>query len=392
MQDKFVSILTLYFYTRDINFTNSLHLVFLIPEYHKHLLNEIASIVKASNIQNQYKIQEFITKFKPDYGMSRMERIYNDDREYLIEEKIENIISLDIAILEFISSVPERIEQNSFQLPRNADIPYLIGEYMGLKEKQIVSKISYAYELIHNKNYNTSFQKIDIIQDVTFNNNKYLTRVEEEKVKDLTEAEEHDYYLLIDFLNHFFENSQNRNYRTMNSSNLPTYLSYVVEVRQILYAMASTFAIDNSVHRELSNYFYKENPELDQNEMFEGLKRKYLSHMTLRESIKYSNKIMTLLVSFMLIEESNDVNNIIDEMPKNILEYRNQFILILNRMIEQYIAYTLFKVSTGGYIIKYSTLPLIDVPSFDAAKRPISHLIYILQYALNFIPFLSGTL
>lgn len=392
MQKKFISIVALYLYTQQDNYENLLHLVFAVPDYPQNLLNEINLVVKAANTQAQYVLEKQMKILKPTYGDALIEKISLKDREFAIEEKVENIVALDIAILKFISSVPDRIEQNSFQLPQNADVPYLIGEYISIREKQMVSRISRAYELFRGTEFSDSFQLVPKIPTVVFNNNKYLTRVEKNEVVQLNKQEEHDYYLLINFLNHFFENSNNRQLSAaMNTSSLPSYLTYSADLRQILYMMASTFDSTGTVHKNLTNFFYNIDPNLDQSETFEGPKRKLLSQMTMRESVKNTNNILSLFVTFMLVEENNDINQVEESLPQNIIEYRNQFILILNRMIEHLIKYMLYKGRNKKGKMKYSTLPLIETPPFDPQKRPISYLLYIIQYALNFAPFLSSS-
>lgn len=400
MQNKFISILTLYAYTQMKNFESQIHLVFLMEDYPDFLLNEINSLLKAASLEKQYNFSDKIGLVVDNCGRRLKQNIIQQpslaELEKSIENNVENIIALDIALLKFIHSVPDRIEQNSFKLPQNADVPYLMNEYLSIKEKQVISKISKSYELYQLADFNSSFVQIKKLDNVIFNNNLYLTRIKKKKLKEVTGDDverEHDYRLLVDFCEKFFENSKYRSISDVNPFNIPGEILKVnIDLRQILYTMASVFSSSSETHRFITQFFYDVDPTVDQNENTKA-KRTQLSVMTIRECTQYATKIMILIIYFMFIEENNIISdNINQQLPKLLEEYRNQIILCLSHMINHLVEYIDFKAKFKENKIRYSTLPLIDVKNFDSKNQPITHLIYLLQYTLNFAPFLCNSI
>lgn len=398
MTKKFISILSLYFYVKRKNFENDIHLIFFNYGYAEMLLNEIDSISKASHIQSQYMIQDKVRLVQPNYGKTSMEAASISEREAAIEEKVENIISLDIALLKFISSVPEIIEKNSFKLPKNADMPYLVNEYKIIKEQRIMQIISKSLDLYSSAEFVDSYRAIGKLESVEFNNQMYTSRFDQNIMEHGSENNIHNHILMINFFNMFFENSKYRTVSEINSQTFPrSLLNFSVDLRQTLYAMSSMFSVTEKTHTFITNFFNKSgaNNALDQNENLKA-KRPTLSVMTRREASTYANRFMVLVVYFMFIEENNDLNSNNDKLPPFIEEYRNQFILVMNRILEHLIEYIQFKVYSSridGNINEqtiFSQLPLIDIDNLDPNKRPITNIVYAIQYALNFAPFLCN--
>lgn len=419
-QSRCISIFALYNYAMMQDFEQQLHLVFLVEDYPQFLLNEVNCLLKAESIQKQYVLTDKIRLLHKDFGRkySIGDSVTLSVREQQIEQKVENIMALDIALLKFIESVPDRIEQNSFKLPQNADVPYLVGEYMSIKEKQIVSKISKALDLYNTAEFSDSFEPIAKLETVVFNNTLYLTRINESELQRLTQNNDdfkHDYRLLVEFCDEFFKSSENRSIAEMRADQIPWKLTnFGVDTQQILIAMASVFSPDNDTYYRLKMFFANNDPTIDQDNSVKSAKRRMLSIRSLRESALYSNKIMILTLYFMFMEENDELleqappaeSSELDKsktkrkrkssaassrLPRNVEEYRNQFIIVLNRMIQHLLEYTQFKAASKDYKIRYSQLPIIDMHGLDAKKRPITSLIYVMQYALNFAPFLCST-
>ncbi|CAD6995462.1 unnamed protein product [Ceratitis capitata] len=76
----------------------------------------------AANNNNSSGSGRHISLLHPEFGTEKMEKVSVQDRGKAVEEKVKNIISIDIAILDFISKLPDLIVTNSFQLPQNADV------------------------------------------------------------------------------------------------------------------------------------------------------------------------------------------------------------------------------------------------------------------------------
>lgn len=395
MKNKFISIVSLCLYTQIPDFENQLHLVFLIEDYPKQLLNQINCLVKAENIHMQYMFEDKIKLIDKEYGKNKLNQLSLSQYEKSIENKIESIMTLDIELLRFISTVPDRIENNSFKLPKNADVSYLMNEYIMIKEKQIISKINKAYNLSKLAQFNSNFVELHKLSNVTFNNERYLSRVK--KVKKDQEIDniddEHDYILLLDFISIFFEN---KSYRTIDEKQLlKADLLVNLDARQISYAMASMFSTDQKIHQKISLFFSNDilNEEINNDTSKRKKTSMLISKMTLRECKSYANRIMVIIVYFMLLEKHNKVsNNNFIKIPKYLENYRNQLIIILNRMIKHLIEYIQFKATSDKYKIVYSVLPLIQIKNIDPKKEPITEFIHILQYTLNFASFLCNSL
>lgn len=392
MTSKCLSILSLVLYTQQPNYENLLHLLFATPDYCDFVLNEVNSLIKASNLQSQYVLEREIKLVQPSFGTMQMEKATIKEREDAIEEKVENIMAMDIAILKFISTVPEYVEKNSFYLPKNVDVPYLVNELLTFQERQKITVISNAYEIYQNAQFNTSYQVIPKIDTVVFNNELFLSRIRKDKMeKHTTDFEmEHDYRLLVNFCNLFFENSRNRSFTHITALKISQHITFTPDLRQVLYAMSSTFSADERVHRSVSQFFNKS--ALDNNKNF-TTKRARLTTMTLRKCHQYTNNILILIIYFMVIEDNNDVDNNGDPLPPNVEDYRNQLMYILSRMLEHLLEYIKFKArDIENYKIKYSQLPLNNIPGLSESTRPITFIMYNLQYALNFAPFLFQSL
>ncbi|WBR61467.1 hypothetical protein [Drosophila suzukii associated hytrosavirus 1] len=390
-----ISLVSLYLYTQKPDFDKQLHLVFLVEDFPDFLLNETNCLLKAESIQQQYVLTDTIRMLNTNFGRESIEIMRLEEREKLIEEKVENIMALDIALLKFIESVPERIEQNSFKLPQNADVPYLVGEYMSIKEKQIVSKISKAMDLYNTAEFNENFIPLPKFQHVLFNNLSYTSRVVENHVIESAGNDiqlQHEYRLLVNFADEFFKSSKIREMIELEESAFNwDKMNTGIELRQTLFALASMFSESKETHDYINRFFGHKDNDIDREEKVNA-KHANLSSMSLRSCYLYSTKFMILTLYFMFLEENAEKNQSKCEIKNNIEEFRNQLILILTRMIEHLIEYIQFKAASNKYKVYYSQLPLIDIENLDAKKRPITSLMYIMQYALNFAPFLCNSI
>lgn len=387
MTQKGISILSLYWYTQREGFENQIHLTFLIDDYYLQLENEVNSISLAANIQLKYLLESKIKLISKDF---RAKSEFLDttviECEKLIRNRVENIMSLDIALLKFIASVPDLIKSNSFNLPQDADETYLMREYMTIKERQIITKISNAYELSQMTNLNDLLKPIIKLESVVFDNQRYLTRVSNSKLREISAEDEmlkKDYISLIDFASRFFENSKNRT--ISDTANLPEHLTrYGLDIRQTMYAMSSSFALTSDTHRNISNFFTGQ----IKNDHAQT-KRKKTSHMSLRECSLYTNNFMVLVVYLIMLEEYQKLD---DGIGTQIEQYHRQIILILNSMIEQLLEYIQYNSVMKKKVIQYSQLPLLNIDNLATHENSVLKLIYILQYILNFAPFLFYTI
>lgn len=405
-----LSIITLYNYVHTEGYEHQLHLVFMVDGLAAMLLNETNLLLKAATMDRQYVLAEQMQLIEPKFGDREIEVVSLRERELAIEEKVENIISLDLALLRFVGTLPDLVERNSFKLPTNVDADYLIGEYMTIKEKQIVLKISKALELYNLADFNDAFEAIPKLDRVVFNNDNYTSRLPDSNKVDAStmttsSALEHEYRLLIDFCDLFFGSSSLRS--VANAENIPTadILNIGVDVRQVLYAMSSMFATDEeNTNRRLKLFFEYGSADAidDMDTTLDSSKRLNSTNRSLRESRNYSNKFLILLIYFLSFEEDteddeDDEDNV--RMPRYVEELRNQCVLTLTRMLEHLLEYIQFKSSDPKYKIKFSRLPLCSNRNCEgdmddasvSQRRPISVLIKSLQYALNFGSFVSST-
>lgn len=395
IQQKFISIFSLYNYTQNENFYRQLHLVFLIEDFPEILLNETNAIIKAASCQQQYLFTDHIKLLNGTFGEKRIETMTLRQREASIETKVENIIALDIALLKFIASVPERIEQNSFKLPRNVDKSYMMNEYMTIMERQIILKISQALKEYQQINVDEIYTPAKKLRFFEFQDTAYIKQLpSEEKLNRLTQNQDElysDYLKLNQFVTTVFKNSNIRSMMDGNSQYIQEALPSSIDTRQVLYSMTLMF-----MYTENRNYMttlrdaFQTTPDIDQDESQRGSsKRRKFQFQTQREAEIYIYKIIVLLVHFMYVEEQYpnvDINTILQQ---NLIDVRNQLILILTRMIDHLLMYIQFKNKKDhSKKLVYSKLPIRDTRELNATNQQITFLLYVLQYTLNFAPFL----
>lgn len=370
-----LSILTLYNYVHTENFEKQIHLIFLVEGLPEMVLDEVNMILKAGTMDRQYHLTKQIHMFEPNFGSESIEIVSLRERELAIEEKVENIMALDIGLIKFVATVPGLIEKNSFKLPTNVDSDYLIGEYMSIKEKQVMHKISKALDLYNKVDFSVETHMVKKHETVIFDNDNYTERKPENIQCD------HEYELLINFINLFFSNNKTRNLLLPDEFELPTELLLIgIDIRQVLYSMASMYSPNDEMNRNLRDFF-RGNSEIDNEEEERApKKRRNALYRSLRESYNYSHKILILLLFFMVKEEAGETNFV-----DYIAEIRNQLILTLGRMLEHLISYIQFKSRDENYKIKFSRMPLSKFPSDD---MPLSKVFNSIQYALNFLPFI----
>lgn len=377
-----LSVLCLYNYVFLDGFENNLHLVFCVENLPELLLNQTICLLKAASIQNQYVISEQIRMFRPDFATCPLTGENLHIIENRIHNTIENIMAMDIALLKYVATVPEQIEKHSYKFPRNVDIAYLMGEYTSAKEKQIIYKISKALKLYEMSKFNDNFQQTYKLNGIKFDNTNYTSRLSSMD-DDLIKL--HDSKLLIEFSENFFKNKKIQSLRDVTTGNIPKQLLHLsVEIRETLFALSSVFSMSNDTNRQLRIFFegskyFKEST----------LKKAKSIQLTYRESYTYSMKFMTLVLYFTLIEENRYRNNIDDVMPDELLQLRNQFIIILTRMLEHIVDYIQYQSNIKSKIT-YSMLPIIS--GFDDLKNmPITTLLFTMQYTLNFASFLINS-
>lgn len=388
-----LSVMTLYNYVMMDGYESQLHLVFCIKNLPELLLAETISILKAESIQKQYVLTDSIRHLSPDFAKQLVKHENLEIRERRITDCVENIIALDIAILKYIEQIPDIVAKHSFKVPQNADFSYLMGEYKTIKEKQIIAKISKALNLYDISKFNDMYEETPKLKHILFDNTKYTSRVP--SVVDLYTNNgdpilTHDYALLVDFVDYFVKNQKVRSLEDIKSSTIPAdLLNISLDVRQVLYALASVFSASDSTNLQLRLFFEdKVNTAVDCDESEISKKRMFIMNRSNRESTKYANTFMMLLVYFTLIEDNIYRKKVVDVMPRHIHELYNQFIIVLIRMIEHLLEYIQFRALTNSNKVLYSRLPIIVDGYADLKNMPITNLMFTLQYTLNFAPFL----
>lgn len=409
IKTSFISIITLYNYTQMNKFEEQCHLIFLLEDFPEVVLAQVNAILKAESIDKQYQFADKISLMTPEFG-TKVGSFQTNVQLYeqRIEQKVKQIMEIDLALLKFIASVPERIEQNSFKLPVNVDIPYLVGEYMSIKEKQIVAKISKALELQNISVINSAFEMAPKLEKCIFDNTQYTARTPAAaRLNQLTDNGNpqlmHDYQLLVDFCDIFFNNERVRTTLTeRNISQIPAqFLTIGIDIRQVLSSLASMYSPTDEQNRNIRNFFSdgggrsnEDGMQVDDIDGDESVKatskrrRRFISRSR-RESTIYAHKIMVLLVYFICLEDSTDPDWL-SKIPLPIREFRAQLVITLNRMIEHLLEYIQFKANSDAYKIVFSRLPLVrpNEPFNTGNNRFITHMMYVLQYALNYAAFL----
>lgn len=392
MSQRCISIVTLSCYTLMKDFDKQSHLIFLANNYANSLLNEIEMLQRSTRIENQHRLDEQVQLLDPDFKKTNF-RYTISEMEQSIKDTIRDIMQVDIDILKFIRAVPDQIVRHAYQLPSNYNNTYLVKDYNLFKEERIITTLSKTLQVYENAQFDENFIQVEKLSEVYFNNNQYTSRLlTTTKNMDQNINVNFEYHLLVDFCDKFFHDKAITKIRDITSNKIPTdFLRSTIEIRQILYVMQTTFSSDVKTNGRIKAFFRgDENVDVDIDESVRSVKRPNLMDKSLRESKIQTFNFMALLVYLMSIEENNDVLINHDKLPKFIEEYKNQAILTLNRMIEHLLEYIQFQSKTNRKIL-YSKLPLVNIKLLDARVRPITQLIYMLQYALNYAPFLFTT-
>lgn len=385
---EFISILTLYFYTRNINYANEIHLIFIIEDYPEMLLNGTNLILKAQSIQNQYYLSDKIKLIDNNFGNFDIDIVSVRDRELAIEEKIENIMALDIALLKFISSVPDIIEQNSFKLPGNVTTDYLLHEYLSVKERQIVTKLSKTFDKYSVKDAISIFSALPKTQTLQFIHNENMLQVQRDRYQESENEEDEldrNNILFIDYYNNFIDTCNIRSSCNLSSQ---LHINITIELRQVLFAMISTFSSNRMIYKQLKKIFIDDSNNIDRDNSSKFAKKQnIITDMTIDQCRMYSFDFMILVVYFMTLESNREILN------REMTEKRNQLILILSRMFDHLLEYIDFKSQHENTSnIFYSELPIIENNIDQLENKPITFIIHMLQYALNFAPFISNAI
>lgn len=365
---KWISVLSLFLYTRRIDFYKELHLVFLVDGLPDILFNELMALTKAGTMQLQYKLTEKAQLLDKDFGKGEMEIVTIRDREEVIKEKVENIMALDIAMLQFIKNVPEHMEKNAFQIPKNADTLHLVGELKTMHENKILNILDGAEEVFRENELNSSLSAIPKLQAVTFNN-KCMVRVitTNDDYKDLNVEEKHEYDMLINFIN-FFKIFQQQFPKNLKDSPLAT-----CTVDEILTAFASSLPVTEIPHRCLSqldnentNKSAAATTTTDTDEGPSVKKANTRSVNSIRLNRILCQNFMSLIVIFIMQEKK-----LLDEelrldllFTTDMLKLRNNIIRILGEMLNKLIEYLQYRSIDDNYIIFETEETLLPEPSF----------------------------
>lgn len=379
-----ISILTLFFYTRNQKFLQQIHLIFLIDnEFPRTVLDSINLILRAQTIQNQYNFANKITLLDENFGDTELAVTSVRSRELAIEEKIENIMALDIAILEFIASVPKLVERNSFKLPGNFSVDYLVSELVSVNERQIISRLAKTFDIYEAADVCNMFEPL--VLNTSFGGERTTKRY---RHRDGDEDDlEHNKVQFTRFWS-IFSNQGGGDDDEIPGEDM------TIELRQLLFAMATLFSADSErVHAQLRDMFLR--VDIDREHSVKATKRKLLGNiindMSVEQSRVYAGRAMFLIVHFMTSEDNGEP---IDERLR---DQRNQILLLLSRFLDHLLEYIEFRVNAAvdsgvpSTKIPYSKLPIAE-ENFDPKDKPVTFLVHMIQYALNFAPFLSHTI
>lgn len=362
----------------------------MVSDYSESLLNETIAIMKASNIQNQYSIAKKVKLFAPEFGATRMPQMPLREREDAIDETIENIISLDIATLKFISTVPDQVQNNSHNFPVNAaSSGHLMNECMRYRECGVIFAVCKAVKLYELAPYNDYFEVVPKIDAVTFNNTTFLDRTFDGETTATTTAA-FEKASLLDFLEDFYKTSVSSPERRLET--LENLLNFEMDFRRIMYAFTIMFARDTQVHTDLTAFMLK-NESIGTEKSQRGKRRKPL-RLTTREGKVASKRYMQVIVLFMLLEKNMENGDIPrDKVSSVILRKYNELLAVLLQMLNDLVEYIQYKNENPElYKALYSQLPLITEPFKASQGSPVTHMIFMLQYALNFATFISKPL
>lgn len=394
--EESLSILSLYMYTRNINYAKQLHLVFCMENYPELLLDGINLILKAQSMQNQYFLMNSIKTVAEDFGNIEIDVMSVRDLELIIEEKTEHIMAMDIALLKFIASVPEIIEENSFKLPGNVSVDYLVGEYLSVGEHRIVTRLAKTFDLYTSADACSRFETVTPPfngRTIQYSNDENIRKIKRERDLQSSDDEEVDIDIyhrkFLKFYKKFIDTGRAHSsldlVHTVDSNKLSQLLS-TLELRQLLFAMSTTFS-GVSTHAKLIDIFIDANIT-DRDESVKAAKRQnIIANMSVEECRTYASDFMISVVFFMTVEANN--NNTDDILP----DRRNQLLLVLVRMLDHLLEYIDFKANqeTCNKIL-YSKLPIVDDDSLDSQTKPITATINMIQYALNFATFISNAI
>lgn len=389
---QFISLLSLVYYVTTENYENQIHLIFITDGFPEIVLNETASLLKAEITQRQFDFKKEIRLIEPSFGTKHnLENVPSqDENERMVIENVENIMKIDIKLLKFIASVPDRLKRNGLEIPDNADKVFLFNKYLNAKESIIVNNIYGAYKLYTMKNKNEKFVKTSTIDSVTFDNTNYTYRSKKVDIVYTDVGNRSHYNLLIQLVDYFYSNSETRKCMSGDPSKLPIKdLKIPLEFRSFMYEMACTLPV-KSIRRDLQNFFDSSDSNSSASNKTSMKKRTLQYNLSERLCEKGTKNMLILIIYFMIVEEC-DKSETHEHINDSLINYRNELIKILLRMIEDLIKYIQFKaINKDSNVIIYSELPLIDIPEIDNVKQPISYLVYLMQYALNFAPFLCN--
>lgn len=419
-----LSILTLCNYAQLEGYDRKIHLIFCVENLPEIIMNETRNILKAESIQYQYVFQDTIRLFEPNFGRTINENFDIKAQERKIADKVENIIAIDIALLKFVAKVPDLVAKNSFKLPRNVDTNYLMKEYMTIKEKQIITKLSKAIAMYNISDMNETFEQTFKLETAIFNDAEYMSRIPTNSMDYTNATQMHDYKLLVDFVDNFFTNSRLRaaiQMTTSDGSDMPNDLFDIsIDERQVLSAMASMFSISDDTNRNLRLFFENGNtnnggansqsmmvvdePAGEEEEITvvrdsstSRFKKVISSNRSKRESTTYATKILILLVYFTIMEENRckcdeaAAATAAPPLTTNVRVIRNVLIRVLTRMVEHILEYVQYlSTKSENQKIRYSRLPIISnvLSMCNLREMPITNLLFTLQYTLNFAAFI----
>lgn len=390
IDEEFVSILTLFFYTRRDDFEKDIHLIFLMENYPEMLMDGINLIKKAQIIENQYNFTDKISMLAENFGRLYLEGFSVNELELLIEEKIENIISLDIAILKFISSVPNIVEKNGLKLPGNFNVDYLIGEYLSMQERQIIAKLAKTFDIYESADACNIFEAVPKNKILSYTHDTYIRQLKRERLYDSSDEEDEldkNQIQFTEFYTNFMDICKVKSSCNISQVKLLKH-SFVIEYRQLLFTMSVLFGKNTSdTYSKLRTIFLTVDNNKDNSRTSKARKTEsIIKDMSIDDCREYSTYSLILIIYFMTVEYNNE------SLEGELIQIRNKMILLLSRMLDCLLEYIHFRANEKKENkVIYSKLPIVE-DNVNAKEKPITFMMYMIQYTLDFAPFINNAI
>jgi hypothetical protein len=344
---KLISIVALYHYVHIENYNELCHLIMLVENFDSTVLTMLDHLRKAQLIQQQYRFSRVIEPWDSNFGTQTLYQMSITDVEICIEEKVENILAYDIAILEFVDLMPSLVEKYGFEVPENASNEYLVQSYMNLSEEDILNRAGMALERMKQCRY----VMLENPPEIQFDNSKLTERLFDPEDKMSIKTKQYT-MKIINYLDMYFGEG------TILKPREPG-----MEI--FTYAKA----VDNmSCMFQVTDRIY------------EGAGK--------RRSTLNARNFLAQVTYFMNEEEDPDKSSEKKRLEMEKYDKQRRAVLqVIRELVSNYVAQLLhIHRNKDPKTIFYSQLPLNCDMTLDYNEKPITYHVVFLQYLLNFAP------